>query len=375
MKNWVYLMIWFVACSSLRATEPVTKLKQDESATLFPALGWRNPSADGWVIEFRGWVYEREPRGTSVRVLEKLWGLKLEDLSGEEKQCFKERSRWFLVDNERGKNLHVLFDGMSIDLGKTEASGHLKAEVLTDWWLLKGSKLMAGRTNAALIAGTNVVTLKLGDKDKRIIQGAVHLVGEEGWTVVSDIDDTIKVTEVRDKEALIRNTFCRAFQPAEGMAKVYAGWAAQGAVFHYVSASPWQLYPDLETFRAEHQYPAGTFHLRDLRIKDQSGVEFLRNSGEFKPSEIGHLLARFPKRRFVLVGDSGEHDPEIYGELARKHPGQVFRVLIRDVTQQPAEAERYRAAFQGVTREKWAIFKHPDEVKHLGPVKGEEKGR
>jgi hypothetical protein len=375
MKNWAYLMIWLCACNWLLAAEPVTKLKSDESVTLFPALGWRNPSAEGWVIEFHGWVYEREPRGASVRVLEKLWGLKLEDLSGEDQQCFKERSRWFLVDNERGKNLHVTFDGRSIDLGKTGSDGHLQAKVTTDGWLFNGLKPMAGQTNAVLKEGTNVVTLKLAEKDKRVIQGAVHLVGEEGWTVVSDIDDTIKVTEVRNKEALVRNTFCRAFQPAEGMAKVYTEWAGQGAVFHYVSASPWQLYPDLEAFRAEHQYPAGTFHLRDLRVKDQSGVEFLRNSGEFKPSEIGRLLTRFPKRKFVLVGDSGEHDPEIYGELARKHPAQVVRVLIRDVTQETAEAERYRAAFQGVTREKWAIFKHPDEVKHLGPVKGEEKGR
>lgn len=375
MRIWGYIAGVLLGWSSLQAAEPVTKLKADEAVTLFPALGWRNPAGEGWLIEFHGWVYEREPRRASVAVLQKLLGLKLEDLSAEEKKYFKERSRWFLVDNERGKNLHVTFEGLGIDLGKTDANGHSRGEVLVDWWLINGLRLMAGRTNAPSVAGTNIVTLKLAEKDARKIQGAVHLIGEEGWTVVSDIDDTIKVTEVRDREAMVRNTFCKEFQPAEGMAQVYAEWAEQGAVFHYVSASPWQLYPDLEAFRAAEGYPAGTFHLRDFRLKDGSGVEFLKGSGGFKPGEIGKLLARFPKRRFVLVGDSGEHDPEIYGELARKHPEQVVRVLIREVTGDEAEGERYRAAFQGVAREKWAIFKQPAEVKHLGPVKREEKDR
>jgi hypothetical protein len=375
MKVCLAIVLFLLVLNSSAAEEPVTKLKKDEEVTLFPALGWKNPTGEGWFVEFHGWVYEKEPRRASTAVLRKLLGMKLEDLNAAEKEFFKKRAGWFLVDNERGKNLSIGFNGLTIDLGKTDANGHAKGEVVVDWWLINGLRLMAGRTNAPSIAGTNVWTLKLAESDKRVIQGTVHLIGEEGWTVVSDIDDTIKVTEVRDREAMLRNTFCKEFQPAEGMAKVYGEWAEQGAVFHYVSASPWQLYSDLEAFRAAHGYPAGTFHLRDFRLKDGSGVEFLKGSGGYKPGEIGKLLARFPKRKFVLVGDSGEHDPEIYGELARKHPGQVVRILIRDVTGDKAEGERYRAAFQGLAREKWAIFRHPAEVRHLGPVKGEEKGR
>lgn len=349
-----------LAWSSLHAADSATKLNADESITLFPGLSWRDPAGAGWLIEFHGWVYEQEPRRVTVAVLQKLLGLRLEDLNAEEQRYFKERSRWFLVDNERAKNLVVRLGGMTFDLGETESDGHVKKTIaITE----------AANHETGLKEGTNIMTLKLAENDMREIQGAVHLVGEEGWTVVSDIDDTIKVTEVRNKDALVRNTFCRAFQPAEGMAKVYTEWAGEGAVFHYVSASPWQLYPDLQAFRITHGYPAGTFHLRNIRLKDQSGVDFLIGSAGFKPNEIGSLLARFPKRRFVLVGDSGEHDPEIYGELARNHPKQVVRVLIRDVTKESAGVDRYRAAFQGIAPEKWAIFKHPEEVKQLGPVK------
>jgi hypothetical protein len=351
------MMAGLLTLGSLQAAEPVTQLMADESATLFPALGWRNPAGDGWLIECHGWVYEREPRTVSLAVLQKLLGLKLEDLSAEETNLFKERARWFMVDNERGKNLHLILAGQAIDVGNTNANGHVERLV---------SMPDAASRGRRLPAGTNVTTLKLAEADKRIIQGRVHLVEERGWTVVSDIDDTIKVTGVRDRELLLRNTFCREFQPAEGMAKVYAEWAAQGAVFHYVSASPWQLYPPLEAFLAAHGYPAGTFHLRHFRLKDQSGREFLTDSKEFKAAEIGSLLQRFPTRRFVLVGDSGEHDPEIYGELARKHPQQVLRVLIREVTGEAAGTERYRTAFQGLARNKWEVFIRPDEVGQLG---------
>jgi phosphatidate phosphatase APP1 len=360
------MMIALFAWSSLWAAEPVTKVKSDETVTLFPSLGWRNPSGDGWLIEFHGWLYEQEPRRVSLTLLQKAMGVELGELTAEEKRYFKERTRWFLVDNERGRRFQVTFAGQSYELGKTEANGHVEKLIAV---------LEATSREQRLQAGTNVVTLNVSEKETRKFAGAVHLVDEEGWTVVSDIDDTIKVTEVRNKKALVRNTFCRAFQPTEGMASVYAGWAEQGAVFHYVSASPWQLYPDLEAFRAEVGYPAGTFHLREMRFKDRSGVEFMTKSREFKPAEIGKLLERFPKRRFVLVGDSGEHDPEIYGELARKHPEQVVRVLIRDVTGEASGSERYHAAFQGVARERWAIFHHPDEVRAMGPVKMEKKGR
>jgi phosphatidate phosphatase APP1 len=64
----------------------------------------------------------------------------------------------------------------------------------------------------------------------------------------------------------------------------------------------------------------------------------------------------------VLVGDSGEKDPEIYGALARKFPSQIHRIYIRDVTAEDANAPRYRQAFDGVRREVWSIFRMPKEI-------------
>jgi hypothetical protein len=71
------------------------------------------------------------------------------------------------------------------------------------------------------------------------------------------------------------------------------------------------------------------------------------------------------------VGDSGEQDPEIYGAAARKHPGQVVRVLIRDVDGPGEQDARFRAAFAGLSADCWRIFRDPKELgepKELGDV-------
>ncbi len=64
----------------------------------------------------------------------------------------------------------------------------------------------------------------------------------------------------------------------------------------------------------------------------------------------------------MLVGDSGESDPEIYGELARRHPDAVRLVSIRDVTGEGDDDVRYRAAFRDVPVERWRRFASPAEL-------------
>ncbi|MGH8248899.1 MAG: phosphatidate phosphatase App1 family protein, partial [Gammaproteobacteria bacterium] len=189
------------------------------------------------------------------------------------------------------------------------------------------------------------------------------LLRDSGISVISDIDDTIKISQVRDKRELVQNTFCRPFQPAPGMAATYQRWAAQGAQFHYVTASPWQLYEPLGEFVRRNGFPAGTFHMKSFRAKDSSFLGLMKSPERYKPPVIEELFRQFPNRRFVLVGDSGEKDPEIYGALARKHPRQVARILIRDVTDEPRADARYRKAFRELSDGLWQVFQKPDALK------------
>ena len=84
---------------------------------------------------------------------------------------------------------------------------------------------------------------------------------------------------------------------------------------------------------------------------------------KYKLSVIEPLLKQFPRRKFILIGDSGERDPEIYGELARKYPNQIERIYIHDVTGEPAIAPRYADALREVPRVKWQSFLQPGEIR------------
>jgi phosphatidate phosphatase APP1 len=196
-----------------------------------------------------------------------------------------------------------------------------------------------------------------------VFEGEVYLLDAAGLCVISDIDDTIKISEVRDRDALLRNTFLRPYRAVEGMAEVYAEWAQRPAVsFHYVSASPWQLFRPLRDFLKDAGFPEGPMELKHFRWTDSSFFNLFASPEEYKPAVIAPLLERLPGRRFVLVGDSGEKDPEIYAALARRYPAQVVRILIRDVTGEGPNAERFGTVFVGLPPDLWRIFRDPAGV-------------
>jgi phosphatidate phosphatase APP1 len=253
---------------------------------------------------------------------------------------FRERAKWFLVDNEHGK--YVMTSLSTKALGPTEANGHAEGEF----------KLKAQEESVPSLAFTAV----LPADDDRIFNGEVFLVEPEGVSVISDIDDTIKISEVTDKKKLLENTFLKPFQAVPGMVDAYKRLAAAGMVFHYVSSSPWQLYPPLRDFMQSNKYPLGSFHLRIFRVKDETVFNVLKSSEITKPPTINKLLADYPKREFILIGDSGEKDPEIYGKIARENSGRIRHIYIRSVTPETANDKRYKEAFRGLSRSLWTVF-------------------
>jgi phosphatidate phosphatase APP1 len=182
--------------------------------------------------------------------------------------------------------------------------------------------------------------------------------------VISDIDDTIKITEVRNRHALLRNTFLREFTSVPRMAEFYQLIArSNDAQFHYVSASPWQLHVAIVEFLEIHNFPRGTFVMKEFRWKNRTFLSLFSDPEKYKPTVIEPLLKRFPKRHFILIGDSGERDPEIYAALARQYPEQIAAVYIRDVTGESATTARYTKAFRGLPNELWQVFSNPSELK------------
>ncbi|KAG0306919.1 hypothetical protein BGZ98_001455 [Dissophora globulifera] len=165
---------------------------------------------------------------------------------------------------------------------------------------------------------------------KEPCQGVVNLVDPEGISIISDIDDTIKETNIAaGAKIILRNTFLNDMQDVPGMAAVYQKWWKDGAAIHYVSNSPWQLIPSLLEFFHSHKFPPGSAH---LRLHDSMLKTYFMTPGDHKRKCIKEILTDFPDRKFVLIGDSGEIDMEIYTELAIAYPEQVFKIFIRDIT-------------------------------------------
>lgn len=155
--------------------------------------------------------------------------------------------------------------------------------------------------------------------------------------VISDMDDTVIKTDVLDLIKMARNTFLhnsRTRLPFEGVAAFYqALQKGVGTTFNpifYVSSSPWNLYDLFMDFFDVRGIPIGPMFLKDLGITPD---QFL-DSGHraHKSAVIQMLLDTHPELPFVLVGDSGQRDPEIYAEIAHKNPGRIKAIYIRDVT-------------------------------------------
>ena len=336
-----------------------SELKPDERVVLYPALAAR--VAGGWDLELHGIVFEPKRRRLLTAMLGKALIPDEESLTPAEAAIFNERCRYFLVDNERGKTFTAMLGGDALAFGTSAADGHFRSRHL---WKTNGELAFSASANGVVTA--RVSFTRAGG---RVAPLEIHFLEEQGVSVISDIDDTIKVSNVPDKSALLKNTFCRPFKPVDGMAVVYRGWQRSlGAQFHYVTASPWQLYVPLADFARSNGFPAGTWHMKDFRLKDRSVLELSASPERFKPGAIEPLLRRFPKRQFILVGDSGEKDPEIYGALARKHPSQIHHIFIRDVTGESAGAPRYEKAFGGLPRDVWQVFKQPIGIRDALPA-------
>ncbi|HEX7072396.1 MAG TPA: phosphatase domain-containing protein [Rhodothermales bacterium] len=163
--------------------------------------------------------------------------------------------------------------------------------------------------------------------------------------VISDLDDTVVRSGAQNRlqmsrVVLLNNASTRS--PFPGVATFYRalleGPDRQGdnPIF-YVSGSPWNLYDLFDDFLQAHDVPVGPVLLRDYGF---SSDRFFFGSGQrYKKAAIDRILSAFPGLPFVLIGDSGQRDPEIYQQAVSRHPGRIRAIFIRDVTPPERDAE------------------------------------
>jgi phosphatidate phosphatase APP1 len=162
--------------------------------------------------------------------------------------------------------------------------------------------------------------------------------------VISDIDDTILWSNVTNKLRMLKmlavsNAHTR--KPFKGVAAFYRALhegaaGAEGNPLFYVSSSPWHLYTPLVDFFQSQGIPPGPLLLKELGVRSLFGAG---RHQEHKLGNIEQILGTYPQLPFVLIGDSGQEDPEIYKEVVLRHPGRIRTIYIRNVDPDPARIE------------------------------------
>lgn len=341
-------------------------VKSDETVVLFPQSASVSEVADSndpaalstrcWTIPVHAWIVEKEENAIS-RLLGRHSLLSVLGLLGvvdrrSSSSTFENRLGWFMADREINKKISVVIGGEKYLSPRSGANGHVRFTVPYRGDAPDGSTL----------------SCELADLPDGVVAvaGKVQLVPERGVSVISDIDDTIKISNVTDKRELVRGLFFNRYHTAPGMVEFYQKLSNHGLLFHYVSASPWQLYPSLAPFMDKY-FPFGCLSQRHFYVADQSFVNFFRSSMQYKIKTVAELIGRFPRRKFILIGDSGEKDPEVYAQIAQRFPEQVMAITIREVyIDKPnliAHGERWEKLANGLAaHQHFAVFHDPAEL-------------
>jgi phosphatidate phosphatase APP1 len=354
-----------IAAMAVMAGAPATasEIRSDEQVIFFPTLGRLSTAGKEWILPIHGWIFEPEEEDLFRRASLD-WAaeaLELPEGSATE-QIFQERVRWFLVDDERGKQITIEIAGVVHALPRSTPDGHFVGEL----------RLPVELVAAHAVDGRLAFRAQVNEGDLREFAGHIHLLEPAGAIVISDIDDTIKITEVTSHERLLKRTFLEPFEAVPGMAEVYRRWSDEGAAIHLLSNGPWQLYSDLDELLESESFPNATWSMRRFRLMDRTGVRFLLGGGNHKLEEIQRSLEWYPERTFILVGDTGERDPEIYGEIARQHPDRVQLVLLRNVTNETPDSQRLQDALTDVPADRWRLFTDAAELEEISTRPAEQ---
>ena len=330
-----------------------------------------------WRIFIHGYVYKNKQRKLKRRlllnVLRRLLEPPHEELNGE---LFEQRIAPFFSIPCKGRRIRVALGECSFGLRrKSRRNGRFR-----DKLDFSNHDLAAalGEPSGAFVDPSRfpmtvpiryLATNKTGSSESS--HGQVRLIPRQGLSVISDIDDTIKDSQVENRSELLANTFLREFRVFEGMAKVFREWAEAGAEFHYVTASPWQLVQPLVNMLQQFEFPLGSLHPRTSQLGDHllKRLGLLHRGG--KAGSIRRILNCFPQRRFVMVGDSGEKDLEIYSRFFKSHPNQVVKILIRLVRPEHRYRESILRGNINLPPGKVELFENAEQLRDLLDLKNE----
>jgi phosphatidate phosphatase APP1 len=228
----------------------------------------------------------------------------------------------FASDEISGAYLKVVFRGQSWEV-QSDDEGYF------EHWLELSSPC------EAKLHQVNLELLSPIRKEQLLNFSASVMVPSESakFGIISDIDDTILKSDATNKrKAAQKILFSNAFrrEPFEAIAEFYQALHQDINPVFYVSSSPWNVYDVLLQFLELNTIPMGPLLLRDWGISPEEMLP--TQHAKHKLATIRQILNTYPHLPFLLLGDSGQEDPEIYQQITSEFPKQILGVYIREVT-------------------------------------------
>ncbi|RYP44091.1 hypothetical protein DL768_009415 [Monosporascus sp. mg162] len=341
--------------------------------------GYANWTDEGWNVRIHGNVYKQPdtpPESLDALANEFLIGVDISNLTKEQQVQARNVTASIYVVQQADQSVTINFEndvavqpnaGTSIiNAGggqqsikmpyETTAQGDFDAFVILKnttgpdgGYLLPGNETTAIQALNAYVEGTDSGN------------ATAYLVPREGFTIISDIDDVLRVTRIYLPNEGILNTFARPFRPWENMPEIYALWSTTipDVHFHYLTTTPEQAARNYMEFIYK-TYPRGSFDTRPLNFSDIKATTAIRRF------LLDKIFATFPERRFVLVGDVSNADiMKAYPQLAINYPDQVQCIFLRNTTAtDDGDLLPYdTSGFEGLDQKRYMFFVRPDDLK------------
>jgi len=196
-----------------------------------------------------------------------------------------------------------------------------------------------------------------------------YLVPTAGLTIISDIDDILRITKIYEPAQGLLNSFALPFVPWMNMPEIYANWSQSipDFHFHYLTTTPEQITRNYMDFIYK-TYPGGSFDTRPLNFSDVSATLSIRKF------LLDKIFQTYPQRKFVLIADTSNSDVmKDYPAMATDFPGQVQCIFLRN-TSSTDSGDKFpydTSGFKGLNQNMYMFFNVPDDLKNLDVVNGQ----
>ncbi|KAM0704106.1 hypothetical protein Q7P35_008338 [Cladosporium inversicolor] len=340
---------------------------------------YANWTQQGWNIRFHGNVY-KQPNTSEEKLNDLanifLIGTDIEDLPQDQQENARNLTASIFVlqqDNVEVAPIHLEPAQSQGASGQPGGGGAETASGGTQDIRLPYNTTLEGDFDAFVPIELNGLTP--GNETSKIqrlsthVEGATlgnstaYLVPPKGITVVSDIDDILRVTKIYDPKEGLLNSFARNFEAWENMPDIYGNWSRHlpDVHFHYLTTTPEQVTRAYMQF-IYATYPGGSFDTRPLNFSDVSATLAIRKF------LLQRVFETFPERKFVLVADTSNPDVmKDYPQMVKDFPGQVQCILLRNTTSTDS-SDKFpynTAGFEGLDQNQYMFFKHADDLMGL----------